>query len=98
MSCGYDGPEIKGDLGEVSFRCPGCGQDIYARPPMTYLEMEGFVPFVRADPPIARLCEPDRHGPLRWWARAFAVARFGVAALWRRWERVSMRRAVTRGR
>lgn len=27
----------------VDFACPSCGQDLYARPPRTYFEMEGFV-------------------------------------------------------
>ena len=73
VACGYDGPEIEGDLGHVSFRCPECGQDIYARPPMTYLEMEGFVPMARADPPEARCREPDRRGS--------TIPRRGPAAL-----------------
>ena len=99
MACGYDGPEIEGELGHVSFRCPQCGQDIYARPPMTYLEMEGFVPMARADPPEARCLEPDRRGPLRWWDRVLAMAaRFRVAALRRSWNRVPPRGAIMRRR
>ncbi len=95
VACGYDGPEIDGDLGEVSFRCPGCGEDIYARPPMTYLEMEGFVPLIRADPPAILLGEPDLRRPHRWWAQVLAAVRFRFAALRRRSARVPRRRSIT---
>ncbi len=41
--CGYDGAEVRGDLGEIGYQCPQCGQDLYARSPMSYAEMEGLV-------------------------------------------------------
>ena len=42
LSCGYDGPSLQGHRGKVTFLCPCCGQDLYARPPRSYAEMEGL--------------------------------------------------------
>jgi hypothetical protein len=41
--CGFAGLSIQagGDL--TAYRCPACQGDLYARPPRSYLEMEGFV-------------------------------------------------------
>ncbi len=41
--CGHDGPEVQGDRTGAVFECPACGEDLYARPAMSYAEMEGFV-------------------------------------------------------
>ncbi len=61
--CGFSGLAIQvgGDLTE--FRCPRCQGDLYARPPRSYLEMEGFV----APPPPGRT-------PVRGWRRVLVLA------------------------
>ncbi|HRQ73267.1 MAG TPA: hypothetical protein PLU35_09590 [Phycisphaerales bacterium] len=41
--CGHDGPEVQGDHAGAVFECPACGEDLYARPAMSYAEMEGFI-------------------------------------------------------
>lgn len=48
LICGYDGPELQGDTG--TYRCPACDADLYARPPRSYAELEGFI----AQAPVAR--------------------------------------------
>jgi predicted RNA-binding Zn-ribbon protein involved in translation (DUF1610 family) len=42
LNCGHDGPELQGERGHALFVCPCCGQDLYARPPRSYAEMEGL--------------------------------------------------------
>jgi predicted RNA-binding Zn-ribbon protein involved in translation (DUF1610 family) len=42
LNCGHDGPELQGERGQALFVCPCCGQDLYARPPRSYAEMEGL--------------------------------------------------------
>jgi len=42
LSCGYRGSSIQGRRRAI--RCPGCGADLYTRPPRSYAELEGFVP------------------------------------------------------
>ncbi|MCL4742176.1 MAG: hypothetical protein KJZ54_08230 [Phycisphaerales bacterium] len=42
--CGHDGPELQGDRSGAVFECPACGEDLYARPAMSYAEMEGLAP------------------------------------------------------
>ncbi|MCL4220033.1 MAG: hypothetical protein KJZ65_01550 [Phycisphaerales bacterium] len=73
LRCGYDGPAVQD--GSIEFLCPHCGQDLYARPPRSYLELEGIR---RAEPE-----RPHRVGFRRWvaWvARLFGRA--GAAARW----------------
>lgn len=41
--CGHDGQDVQGDRGGIVYECPVCGEDLYARPAMSYAEMEGFV-------------------------------------------------------
>lgn len=48
LRCGYDGAAVQ--EGSTDFLCPNCGQDLYARPPRSYLELEG-------------LCGPDPRPP-----------------------------------
>ena len=43
LVCGYDGPELQGRLTDGAYRCPACDADLYARPPRSYAELEGFV-------------------------------------------------------
>lgn len=42
LSCGYDGPSLQGRRGHSTHCCPCCGQDLDARPPKSYAEMEGL--------------------------------------------------------
>jgi len=42
LTCGYRGASIQGR--RRALRCPGCGADLYSRPPRSYAELEGFVP------------------------------------------------------
>ncbi len=42
LACGYRGPALQGPARAI--RCPGCGADLYARPPRSYAELEGFLP------------------------------------------------------
>jgi predicted RNA-binding Zn-ribbon protein involved in translation (DUF1610 family) len=39
LDCGHDGALVQDP---TVFCCPRCGSDLYARPPMSYAEMEGF--------------------------------------------------------
>ena len=60
---------MRGDLGEIGYLCPHCGQDLYARTPMSYAEMEGFEPVALAEQ--FSLTERDTTESLKssWWAR-----------------------------
>jgi hypothetical protein len=42
LRCGYGGPELQNERGERIYTCPACGQDLYARPPRSYAELEGL--------------------------------------------------------
>ncbi len=42
LDCGFDGAELQGERGTMTFVCPTCGADLYARPARSYAEMEGF--------------------------------------------------------
>lgn len=42
--CGYGGEALQGPTGRMVFRCPRCGNDLYARPARSYAELEGLVP------------------------------------------------------
>ncbi len=42
VCCGYAGVELQGDPAAHSYQCPSCAADLYARPPRSYYEMEGF--------------------------------------------------------
>ncbi len=65
VACGYDGPAIRGDLDEINYACPHCHQDLYARPPMSYAEMEGLVPVTFLD----EIPQEQHTPPRRWWTR-----------------------------
>lgn len=40
--CGYRGPEVQSVEDTETFECPVCANDLYARPPMSYAQMEGL--------------------------------------------------------
>ena len=42
LYCGFDGSQIQRRGEGAVFHCPACGGDLYARPPRSYAEMEGF--------------------------------------------------------
>lgn len=42
--CGYDGQELQAGRGDEQYECPSCGEDLYARPAMSYAQMEGITP------------------------------------------------------
>lgn len=52
LGCGYRGPALQPTGHGRALRCPGCGADLYSRPPRSYAELEGFVPI--SDEPVAR--------------------------------------------
>lgn len=74
LSCGYAGPELQGDRGRITFRCPACAEDLYARPARSYAEMEG----------LDLLLEPPGAARPAWRARMRAV-RSGLIAAKRHW-------------
>ena len=43
LRCGHEGEELQRDGAMRVFDCPACGEDLYARPPRSYAEMEGLV-------------------------------------------------------
>jgi predicted RNA-binding Zn-ribbon protein involved in translation (DUF1610 family) len=43
LACGFDGRALQGERGRLTFECPSCGADLYARPPRSYAELEGLV-------------------------------------------------------
>ncbi len=44
LSCGHRGRHLQGEKGLITVQCPACGADLYARPPRSYAELEGFIP------------------------------------------------------
>ncbi|TVQ63531.1 MAG: hypothetical protein EA379_03870 [Phycisphaerales bacterium] len=42
LACGYRGRELQGEEGELTIRCPVCGEDLYSRRARSYAEMEGI--------------------------------------------------------
>lgn len=52
LACGYRGRILQGERGLITFQCPSCGCDLYARPPRSYAELEGFVVPAPARHPI----------------------------------------------
>ena len=43
LGCGYSGPELQRTGEEAVWACPCCGEDLYARRPQSYAELEGLV-------------------------------------------------------
>src|SRR5437868_5098757 len=42
LRCGYGGTELQAEHPEHPLVCPACGEDLYARPPRSYAELEGL--------------------------------------------------------
>jgi hypothetical protein len=59
LACGYAGHELQRRDEAAVFVCPCCGEDLYARKPMSYAEMEGLCPRDRREP-RHRTLAPDR--------------------------------------
>ena len=77
LACGYRGAALQGS--NRALRCPGCGTDLYARPPRSYAELEGFVP---SDDSIdARVSEFRAERPRLRRARSFVVRALVMAAI-----------------
>lgn len=55
LDCGFDGPALQGKRGAMTFACPECGADLYARPARSYAELEGFT---------TKACGPSTLAPL----------------------------------
>lgn len=81
LCCGYRGPELQRTAPVEVFLCPACGADLYARPPRSYADMEGFDPEPAWRP---RSAEYQSRGPLA----AAGRNRRGVAAWIRRLARI----------
>lgn len=79
LGCGFDGRELQGERGRFTFVCPCCGEDLYARPPRSYAQLEGLVSRrlieVKAYDPPAR-----RSRPILWINRTLVrvMRRLGV--------------------
>lgn len=84
LSCGFRGPELQRDDEHAAYHCPGCGQDLYARPPRSYAEMEGLArpappaPACLVTPPCRPASPPRRRSRLGVWGR-FVLDLFALA-------------------
>lgn len=89
LDCGFDGPELQPSSRSLTFVCPGCGSDLYARPPRSYAEMEGLAPSTspshtrwdrpardaqEQSSPAPPVADAGGFGPLRWFALAACAA------------------------
>ncbi len=54
LACGFDGRALQGERGRLTFECPSCGADLYARPPRSYAELEGLIEPSTIDRPAGR--------------------------------------------
>lgn len=67
LRCGYRGDELQKRGEAAAYLCPVCGQDLYARPPRSYAEMED-IPVAPSVPPAAK--QPARRSgraaPIGW--------------------------------
>jgi hypothetical protein len=61
LACGFDGVAIQSDHRETLWSCPQCDSDLYARPPRSYAELEGFEEFAASSPQRHALEVPVRH-------------------------------------
>ncbi|GAB4516286.1 MAG: hypothetical protein Tsb0013_20890 [Phycisphaerales bacterium] len=66
VACGCEHPSFAAPIERRPSWCPSCGEDLYARPPRSYAEMEGLAQF------------PVRHHPRRsmlvFFERSIAIA------------------------
>ena len=85
LSCGYRGAALQGSgrgsgrNASRALRCPGCGTDLYARPPRSYAELEGFVPSDESIDERVSQYRVDRPRLRR--ARTFVVRALVMAAI-----------------
>ena len=42
LSCGFDGTALQDTLEDIRYRCPSCDEDLYARPPRSYAQLESL--------------------------------------------------------
>jgi hypothetical protein len=75
LTCGFDGPPLQHYREDAPEACPNCGEDLYARPPRSYAELEGLDEAFEIDP-------TDRGEPL---VHATPIRR--LIRLLRRWLR-----------
>ena len=78
LACGHRGPSLQRRSPDRALRCPGCGADLYSRPPRSYAELEGFVPIEHdeIDRGSGESIRPARRWPA---ARRFVVRAVVVA-------------------
>ena len=77
LSCGYDGNAIQGHRAESTYACPNCGEDLYARPPRSYAELEGLED---EDLPEYVLLDRDPEArPRTIWGRLISLLRRSLA-------------------
>jgi predicted RNA-binding Zn-ribbon protein involved in translation (DUF1610 family) len=65
LCCGYRGDELQVSGERAAYRCPNCGQDLYARPPRSYAEMEGLQVQLPGSPAAPRRVRAQRLGFIR---------------------------------
>lgn len=75
LACGYSGTEIQRQDEAAVFECPCCRQDLYARRPMSYAEMEGLSGARRASA-AATLVMPKRR--VSRWRRVLSWLRSAI--------------------
>gem|GEM_PF-2151494 len=60
LGCGYGGNELQPRGESAVFVCPCCGDDLYARHPMSYAEMEGLGSLSNPVVIPHKFCSPQR--------------------------------------
>lgn len=65
LTCGYAGIELQLSEDTAPWYCPGCGQDLYARPARSYAELEGIdkAPSGQVAPGAEMECERNECAP-----------------------------------
>jgi hypothetical protein len=72
LGCGFDGPALQGGSGEDLSRCPRCGEDLCARPPRSYAELEGLDEELVFASVVNTLTPPQEQG---FWSRIVSSLR-----------------------
>jgi predicted RNA-binding Zn-ribbon protein involved in translation (DUF1610 family) len=98
LGCGYDGSELQTQDESATFLCPCCGQDLYARPPKSYAEMEGLVesaPSLPCDEIGSDACDVDPEAAIAslWW-RGWWRGLLGAISRLRRFRSIETARCV----